>query len=31
MFVKAKNYESAIQKVRIELGTLLGLETDEEW
>lgn len=30
MFVKAKNYESAIQKVRIELGTLLGLETDEE-
>lgn len=30
MFVKAKNYESAIQKVKIEVGTLVGLDEDAE-
>lgn len=30
MYVKAKNYDSAIQKVKIEIGTLVGLESDEE-
>lgn len=30
MFVKNKNYDNAIQKVRIEVGTLVGLERDEE-
>lgn len=30
MFVRNKNYENAIQKVRIEVGTLVGLEKDDE-
>lgn len=30
MFIKANNYDSAIQKVKIEVGTLVGLEEDAE-
>ena len=30
MFYKNKNYESAIETVKIEFGTSLGLEKDEE-
>ena len=30
MFVRQKAYDNAIQKVRIEFGTLLGLEEDKE-
>lgn len=30
MFVKNKNYDRAIQKVRIEVGTLVGCEEDSE-
>ena len=30
MFIKTKNYEKCIQKVRIEIGTLVGLEKDDE-
>lgn len=30
MFVKSKNYDKAIQKVRINVGTLVGLENDDE-
>lgn len=30
MFVRNKNYDNAIQKVRIEVGTLVGLEKDDE-
>ena len=30
MFVRNKNYENAIQKVRIDVGTLVGLEKDDE-
>jgi len=30
MFVRAKAYENAIQKVRIEFGTLIGLDEDKE-
>ena len=29
-FYRDKHYENAIQKVRIEIGTLLGLEKDED-
>jgi len=30
MFIKTRHYEHCIQKVRIEVGTLVGLEADEE-
>lgn len=30
MFIKTKNYDKCIQKVRIEIGTLVGLEKDNE-
>lgn len=30
MFVRSKNYDNAIQKVRINVGTLVGLEKDDE-
>lgn len=30
MFIRNKNYDNAIQKVRIEVGTLVGLEKDDE-
>ena len=30
MFVRNKNYDNAIQKVRIDVGTLVGLEKDDE-
>lgn len=30
MFIKAKHYDTCIQKVRIELGSLVGLEKDDE-
>ena len=30
MFVKTRNYDKAIQKVRIEVGTYVGLEKDDE-
>lgn len=30
MFVKSKNYESCIQRVRINVGILVGLEKDDE-
>ena len=30
MFIKTKNYDRCIQKVRIELGTLVGLAKDDE-
>ena len=30
MFIKSKNYDKCIQKVRIEVGTLVGLEKDDE-
>lgn len=30
MFIKTKNYDKCIQKVRIEVGTLVGLEKDDE-
>jgi len=30
MFIKAKNYDKCIQKVRIEVGSLVGLERDDE-
>ena len=30
MFIKTKNYDRAIQKVRIEVGTYVGLERDDE-
>ncbi len=30
MFIKAKHYENCIQKVRIEVGSLVGLENDDE-
>jgi hypothetical protein len=30
MFVKSKNYESCIQRVRINVGTLVGLKEDDE-
>ncbi len=30
MFIKAKNYDKCIQKVRITVGTLVGLEKDDE-
>ena len=30
MFIKSKNYEACIQKVRIEVGSLVGLEKDNE-
>lgn len=30
MFVKSKNYDKAIQKVRINVGTEVGLEKDDE-
>jgi hypothetical protein len=30
MFIKSKNYDACIQKVRIEVGSLVGLEKDEE-
>lgn len=30
MFVKSKNYDNCIQKVRIEVGTLVGLDNDNE-
>jgi hypothetical protein len=30
MFIKTKNYDKCIQKVRIEVGTLVGLERDDE-
>ena len=30
MFIKASNYDAAIQKVRIEVGTLVGLKSDDE-
>lgn len=29
-YVRNKAYENAIQKIRVEFGTLIGLETDEE-
>ena len=29
-YVRKKAYENAIQKIRVEFGTLIGLETDEE-
>jgi len=30
MFIKTRNYDKCIQKVRIEVGTLVGLEKDDE-
>lgn len=30
MFIKAKDYDRCIQKVRIEVGSLVGLEKDDE-
>lgn len=30
MFIKSKNYDNAIQKIRIEVGKLIGLEEDAE-
>lgn len=30
MFIKAKHYDSAIQKIKIEVGTLVGLDEDAE-
>ena len=30
MFIKTKHYENCIQKVRIEVGTLVGLKADDE-
>jgi hypothetical protein len=30
MFIKTRHYENCIQKVRIEVGTLVGLEADDE-
>lgn len=30
MFIRNKNYDKCIQKVRIEVGTLVGLDKDEE-
>jgi hypothetical protein len=30
MFIKSRNYDKCIQKVRIEVGTNVGLEKDEE-
>ncbi len=30
MFIKSKNYDACIQKVRIEVGSLVGLENDDE-
>jgi hypothetical protein len=30
MFIKTRNYDKCIQKVRIEVGTLVGLERDDE-
>lgn len=30
MFIKEKNYDKAIQKVRIEVGTIVGCEKDDE-
>lgn len=30
MFIKAKNYDRCIQRVRIEVGTMVGLEKDDE-
>jgi len=30
MFIKTKDYDKCIQKVRIEVGTLVGLERDDE-
>lgn len=30
MFVRQKQYDNCIQKVRIEIGTLVGLEKDDE-
>lgn len=30
MYVKKKNYDNALRKVRIEVGKLVGLETDAE-
>lgn len=30
MFVRNKNYDSAIQKIRIDVGTFVGLEKDDE-
>ncbi len=30
MFIKTKHYDTCIQKVRIEVGTLVGLEADDE-
>ena len=30
MFVRTKNYDNAIQKIRIDVGTLVGLEKDDE-
>lgn len=30
MFVREKHYDNAIQKVKIQLGTKLGLESDED-
>ena len=30
MFVKKRNYDNCIQKVRINVGTLVGLDSDEE-
>ena len=30
MFIKSKNYDACIQKVRIEVGSLVGLEHDDE-
>ena len=30
MFIKTRHYDTCIQKVRIEVGTLVGLEADDE-
>ena len=30
MYIKSKNYDAAIQKVRIEVGTIVGCEKDDE-
>lgn len=30
MFIKSRNYDKCIQKVRIEVGTIVGLEKDDE-
>ena len=30
MFIKTKHYDTCIQKVRIEVGTLMGLKADDE-